>query len=118
MPRGEILRVSQIIATKLIANEFVGYTSTFMSRRLRKKHGLKGEIIPSTDLHAIQQSDNPLSYRAFQITTYALCGFANFGSVGVQIGVLSALAPSRAKVITRVAFSAMLCGFISCAPST
>jgi CNT family concentrative nucleoside transporter len=58
-------------------------------------------------------SSNPLSYRAWVITQYALCGFANLGSVGIQIGVLSALAPNRSKVISRVALSAMVCGFIS-----
>lgn len=64
-------------------------------------------------------SDNPLSERSFTIASYCLCGFANLSSLGIQIGVLSALAPSQAKVIARIAPSAMLCGFISCvsAPS-
>lgn len=59
-------------------------------------------------------SDNPLSERSFTIASYCLCGFANLSSLGIQIGVLSALAPSQAKVIARLAPSAMLCGFISC----
>jgi CNT family concentrative nucleoside transporter len=91
VPRGEILRVSQLLATKIIANEFVAYL----------------------DLQAIMNSDNPLSERAFTIASYALCGFANLGSLSIQIGVLSALAPSRGKVITRIGMSAMLCGFVS-----
>ncbi|CDO71957.1 hypothetical protein BN946_scf184940.g104 [Trametes cinnabarina] len=91
VPRNEILRVAELLATKLVANEFVGYT----------------------DLHAITQSDNPLSDRAYTIASYALCGFANLGSLGIQVGVLSALAPSRARVIARIAVSAMICGFIS-----
>ena len=66
-----------------------------------------------TALQAITKSDNPLSDRAFTIASYALCGFANLGSLGIQVGVLSALAPSRAKVIARIALSAMICGFIS-----
>lgn len=64
-------------------------------------------------LKAIQESDNPLTERAFTIASYALCGFANLGSLGIQIGVLSSLAPSRGKVIARIAFSAMVCGFLS-----
>jgi len=56
---------------------------------------------------------NPLSPRAFNIASYALCGFANLASLGIQIGVLGALAPSQAKTIVRVATSAMICGFIS-----
>ncbi|KAI8994069.1 Na+ dependent nucleoside transporter C-terminus-domain-containing protein [Trametes punicea] len=91
VPRGEILRVAELLATKLIANEFVGYT----------------------DLQAIMNSDNPLSQRAYTIASYALCGFANLGSLGIQVGVLSALAPSRARIIARIAASAMICGFIS-----
>ena len=65
------------------------------------------------ELSSIQAGDNPLSDRAFTIASYALCGFANLGSLGINIGVLSALAPSRAKVIASVATSAMICGFIS-----
>ncbi|EPT04957.1 hypothetical protein FOMPIDRAFT_1021699 [Fomitopsis schrenkii] len=91
VPRNEILRVAELLATKLIENEFVGYT----------------------DLKAIMASDNPLSERSFTIASYCLCGFANLSSLGIQIGVLSALAPSQAKVIARLAPSAMLCGFIS-----
>jgi CNT family concentrative nucleoside transporter len=91
VPRPELLRVSQLFATKLIANEFVGYQT----------------------LIGIQNSNNPLSQRAFTIASYGLCGFANLGSLGIQIGVLGALAPSRGKVIARIAFSAMVCGFLS-----
>ena len=91
VPRSEILRVSQLLATKLIANEFAAYL----------------------DLQAIQASSNPLSERAFTIASYSLCGFANLGSLGITIGVLSALAPSRGKIIARRGVSAMICGFAS-----
>jgi CNT family concentrative nucleoside transporter len=91
VPRAEILRVSQLFATKLVANEFAAYL----------------------DLQAITHSDNPLSPRAYTIASYGLCGFANLGSLGIQIGVLGALAPSRSKVIARIALSAMICGFLS-----
>ncbi|KIK68833.1 hypothetical protein GYMLUDRAFT_34826 [Collybiopsis luxurians FD-317 M1] len=91
VPRNEILRVSRILATKLVENEFAAYE----------------------ELIALQGTAGALSQRGFTIATYALCGFANLGSLGIQIGVLSAMAPSRAKIISRVAFSAMICGFIS-----
>ena len=55
----------------------------------------------------------PSDHRTFTIASYALCGFANLGSLGIQIGVLGALAPSRAKIIASTAVSAMFCGFIS-----
>ena len=91
VPRNEILPVAQLLGTKLVANEFVAYL----------------------DLTAGQAGPNPLSDRAFLIASYALCGFANLGSLGIQIGVLSALAPSRGKVIAKLGPSAMICGFLS-----
>jgi len=93
VPRDEILRVSQLLGTKFVANEFVAYSA----------------------LSTMQfgPTPTPLSPRAFTIATYSLCGFANLGSLGIQIGVLSALAPARARVISTLAFSAMICGFLS-----
>jgi concentrative nucleoside transporter, CNT family len=91
VPRDEILRVSRILGTKLVANEFAAYEQ----------------------LIALQGTSNALSQRGFTIATYALCGFANLGSLGIQIGVLSAIAPSRARIIASVGLSAMVCGFIS-----
>ncbi|KAF8556348.1 hypothetical protein OG21DRAFT_1596460 [Imleria badia] len=91
VPSAEILRVSQLLATKLIENEFAAYI----------------------ELQAIQASSNPLSPRAYTIASYSLCGFANLSSLGIQIGVLTALAPSQAKTIAKYAASAMICGFIS-----
>ncbi|KAI0779999.1 Na+ dependent nucleoside transporter C-terminus-domain-containing protein [Fomes fomentarius] len=91
VPRNEILKVAELLATKLVENEFVAYL----------------------ELQTIMASDSPLSQRGYTIASYALCGFANLGSLGIQIGVLSALAPSRARIIARIAGSAMICGFIS-----
>ena len=91
MPRSEILRVSELLAIKLVENEFVAYIQ----------------------LQKLMASEDALSKRGFTITSYALCGFANFGSLGIQIGVLTALAPSRGRLIARVGLSAMVSGFIS-----
>ncbi|KAG7444793.1 uncharacterized protein BT62DRAFT_933846 [Guyanagaster necrorhizus] len=91
VPRDEILQVSQLLATKLVANEFSAYEK----------------------LQTLMASDNALSQRGYTIASYALCGFANLGSLGIQIGVLGALAPSKNKVIARIAVSAMICGFFS-----
>lgn len=54
-----------------------------------------------------------MTERGFLIATYCLCGFANLGSLGIQIGVLSGLAPSRAKIIAVIAPSALMFGFLS-----
>ncbi|KAJ7690616.1 Na+ dependent nucleoside transporter C-terminus-domain-containing protein, partial [Mycena rosella] len=91
VPRAEILPVSRLLATKLVANEFAAYL----------------------DLQALMKTDAALSPRAYTIASYSLCGFANLGSVGIQIGVLGALAPSRGKIIAKLAISAMICGFLS-----
>jgi len=91
VPRAEILAVSRLLGTKLVANEFAAYL----------------------DLQALMKTSAALSPRAYTIASYSLCGFANLGSVGIQIGVLGALAPSRGKIIAKLAVSAMICGFLS-----
>jgi CNT family concentrative nucleoside transporter len=91
VPRAEILRVSELLATKLIESEIFAYG----------------------DLQVMMASSDPLSKRGFTIASYALCSFANLTSLGIQIGVLSALAPSRTRLISRIGPSAMICGFIS-----
>jgi len=54
-----------------------------------------------------------LSPRSALIATYALCGFANFASVGIQIGGISVLAPTRRKDLSRIGLLAMLGGAIA-----
>jgi len=54
-----------------------------------------------------------LTQRSRLIATYALCGFANLGSLGTQIGVLQQLAPCRGGDVSRIALSALLSGAIS-----
>ncbi|KAI8084105.1 Na+ dependent nucleoside transporter C-terminus-domain-containing protein [Gilbertella persicaria] len=85
----DVVIVGQLLATKIWANEFVAYQSL------------------STDYKDV------LSDRSHLITTYALCGFANLGSIGMQIGVLSTMAPKRNADIARLAISAMICGAFS-----
>ncbi|KAI9932685.1 hypothetical protein ASPWEDRAFT_33599 [Aspergillus wentii DTO 134E9] len=87
---GDILKVAQLIGLKLVSNEFVAYN----------------------DLqNGADYAD--LSDRSRLIVTYALCGFANIGSLGTQIGVLTQLSPGRGGDVSRVAVSAMLTGALS-----
>jgi CNT family concentrative nucleoside transporter len=51
-----------------------------------------------------------LDPRSFTIATFALCGFANFGSIGIQIGGIGALAPNKRGDLARLGFRAMLAG--------
>ncbi|OAV98675.1 hypothetical protein PTTG_07696 [Puccinia triticina 1-1 BBBD Race 1] len=87
-PNQDVLKVSRLLALKLITNEFVAY------QELSK---LRAEM----------------SERGIIIAIYGLCGFANLGSMGIQIGVLNSLVPSKRHVISQVAISALLCGFFS-----
>ncbi|CAO3648206.1 unnamed protein product [Cunninghamella blakesleeana] len=85
----DLVTVGQLIATKIWANEFVAY--------------MKLTSLPPGTLTA----------RSITVTTYALCGFANLGSIGIQVGVLTAIAPNKNSEIARTAISAMICGAIS-----
>jgi len=51
-----------------------------------------------------------LDPRSFTIATFALCGFANFSSIGIQIGGIGALAPNKRDQLARLGFRAMLAG--------
>jgi CNT family concentrative nucleoside transporter len=55
-----------------------------------------------------------LSERTQIILTYALCGFSNFASVGIQIGGIGALAPERRGDLAQLGLRAMLGGMIAC----
>uniref|UniRef100_A0A060TJE6 ARAD1D46244p n=1 Tax=Blastobotrys adeninivorans TaxID=409370 RepID=A0A060TJE6_BLAAD len=88
-PRDELYLVAKLIGVKVIQNEFVGYSML--------------QQAPYTDMSA----------RGKMLCTYALCGFANLGSVATQIGVLGQLAPSRRGEVSRLALSSLMTGCIS-----
>lgn len=54
-----------------------------------------------------------LTARSQLIATYAVCGFGNIGSLGIQIGILSQLAPSRGGDVSRLAVSALFSGVMA-----
>ena len=54
-----------------------------------------------------------ISDRSRLIATYALCGFANIGSLGTQIGVLGQVAPGRGGDVSKLAISALITGALS-----
>jgi CNT family concentrative nucleoside transporter len=54
-----------------------------------------------------------LSPRAIVILTYALCGFANFSSIGIQIGGIGGIAPERRGELAKLGFRAMLGGTLA-----
>ncbi|XP_041965942.1 sodium/nucleoside cotransporter 1 [Alosa sapidissima] len=86
--------VAELIGTKLFLNEFIAYEklSELKNNRL---NGLTAETI---------------SIRSETICTYALCGFANFSSLGIVIGGLSSICPARKNDISRLVMRALLTG--------
>jgi CNT family concentrative nucleoside transporter len=92
VPNADVTKVAQLLGQKTVLNEFVAYSH--MAEMLNK------------DPHW-------LSERGRVITAYALCGFANFGSIGIQIGGYSGLAPERRGDISRLALRAMLGGLLA-----
>jgi concentrative nucleoside transporter, CNT family len=80
--------VGNLMGTKLVLNEFVAFTML---------GPVKGQI----------------TARSFTIATYALCGFANFSSIGIQIGGIGSLAPNRKEDLARLGFRALLAGTLA-----
>mmetsp|Transcript_95452 Transcript_95452/g.269891 ORF Transcript_95452/g.269891 Transcript_95452/m.269891 type:complete len:571 (+) Transcript_95452:2-1714(+) len=93
-PAGDCFQVAQLIGTKIFANEFVAYNE--LSQLIEGPSGRQ------------------ISERAELMATYALCGFSNFGSVGVQLGGLTALCPSRRPLFSRLVMTAMIGGNVAC----
>jgi nucleoside permease NupC len=87
VPADETELVGRLIGVKIMINEFVAYDQL-------------GKLVAA----------GAISKRAETISTFALCGFANVGSIGVQIGGLGALAPSRKADLAKVALRAFVAG--------
>jgi CNT family concentrative nucleoside transporter len=81
----QTLGVGSLLGQKMVINEFVAYVD--LSKM--KEAGLLNE-------------------KSLRIATYALCGFANFSSIAIQIGGIGGMAPSRQGDLSRMGFKAML----------
>ena len=93
IPLADCHNVAILLGKKLILNEFLAYL----------------------DLKELISGDIPaISERAKVIATYALCGFSNIGSIGIQIGGLSAIAPSRQADLAKLSIRALAAGSIAC----
>ncbi len=83
--------------------------------RILGKRMMTNEFIAYMDLKAIIANPAPeLSERSRHILTYALCGFANFGSIGIQIGGLGGLAEEKRGALVRLGMRAMFGGILAC----
>ncbi len=85
VPWHDCMAIGNLLGVRMVMNELVAYTM----------------------LGAQKASLDP---RSFTIATFALCGFANFSSIGIQIGGLGALAPNRRGDLARLGFRAMIAG--------
>ncbi|MCS7032712.1 MAG: NupC/NupG family nucleoside CNT transporter [Phycisphaerae bacterium] len=92
IPWQDAPKVGALLGMKTVLNEFIAYNE--MSRQFRA-------------------DSTYLSPRSALITVYALCGFANFASVGIQIGGISVLAPSRRHDLSRIGLLAMFGGALA-----
>ena len=81
----------ELLAVKILVNEYVAYAALANKIKL-------GLITERTQV----------------LMTYALCGFGNIGSMGIQLGALSVMAPSRKSDLSKLVFSSMLAGTVAC----
>ena len=90
----DCLRAGELLGLKMFATEFNAYTQ--LGEWEKPDSGI--ELAP----------------RTIGILAYALCGFSNFASIGIQIGGLGAMAPERQSDLARLGFRAMLGGTLAC----
>jgi len=88
IPSDDVLTVSSLLGEKTVLNEFIAYT----------------------DLTKLRDQLDP---RSFTIATYALCGFANFGSIAIQIGGIGSMVPSRRDDIAQLSVRSMVAGTLA-----
>ena len=85
IPWHDAPKIGNLLGTRMVINEFVAFSQL---------GPMKGSLDP----------------RSFMIATFALCGFANFSSIGIQIGGIGALAPNRRNDLAKFGIRAMLAG--------
>jgi CNT family concentrative nucleoside transporter len=90
VPAHDTVAVGQILGERIVLNEFVGYLDLTTSAK--------------------QMALDP---RSFTIATYALCGFANFSSIAIQVGGIGSLAPERRSEMAKVGLRAMAGGLLA-----
>jgi CNT family concentrative nucleoside transporter len=89
VPSADIPALADLLGTKLVANEFVAFVK------------LTGEY------------RDVISARSYTLATFALTGFANISSIGIQLGGIGAMAPNRRGDLARLGTRALLAGFVA-----
>jgi CNT family concentrative nucleoside transporter len=88
VPWKDAATIGNLLGTRMVLNEFIAFA----------------------ELGRIKDTLDP---RSFTIATFALCGFANFASIGMQIGGIGALVPERRGDLARLGLRAMLAGTLA-----
>ncbi|PIK16522.1 NupC/NupG family nucleoside CNT transporter [Halobacteriovorax sp. JY17] len=91
VPWADCQIVGSLLGKKMILNEFVAYLDLTKA-----------------------MADGSISPRSIAISTYALCGFANFSSIAIQVGGIGVLAPDRRKDLAQLGFKSMVGGTLAC----
>jgi CNT family concentrative nucleoside transporter len=92
--------IGNLLGTRMVLNEFVAYAQL-------------GQYAGATAVNAAGPLFGAIDPKSFTIATFALCGFANFSSIGIQIGGIGALAPNRRHDLARLGMRAMLAGTLA-----
>jgi CNT family concentrative nucleoside transporter len=92
-------RIGSLLGTKLVANEHVAYITLTKTAAY-------------ADLKHATMATNPHAYRTLMLTTFALTGFANFSSIGIQIGGIGGIAPNRRHDLAKLGMRALFGGFL------
>ena len=89
VPWEDAMKVGQLLGEKTILNEFVAYIN-------------------------LGNLQHQMSDKAALMCTYVLCGFANFASIGIQVGGIGALAPEVKTTLAKFGMKALLAGTLAC----
>ncbi len=91
VPFEDVLSIGQLLGEKTILNEFVAYAS----------------------MGSMKTSGVLMNEKSLIIATYALCGFANLGSIGIQLGGIGAIAPNQRQTLAELGVKALIGGTVA-----
>lgn len=91
----DIFKSGQLLGTKVVINEMVAFLDMGVMQQADPESGL------------------PMAERSVKITTFALTGFANLASIGIQVGGIGAMAPQRRGELAKLGMRALLGGFLA-----
>lgn len=123
--RADCRKVAELIGIKTFTNEFIAYSQLKDLIANRKAVSNYTTFYNTTEWH--WENDDVvlgitgevlkggvISIKSEVIATYALCGFANFGSIGITLGGVGALVPSKRPDLASMALRSMICGNVAC----